>query len=318
MASNQDSLDVPEDGRRIAFGKLHLDAVRPLRSFEIYFAIPARSGAAAWTSGVPAIQRLLNHLARFSRSDDSRECYLNSIKRFCHITRLSPTKLIMLPNTQVEHLIQSYIDNLAKLNASRGYLNTLIKRLRTFFTVNGYRDLRINRYYQPTRYRKRPEYIPTKAEIYAMANAGGSTRNRALILGLWTSGVRVSTLCALNCGDIAEELAHDETYILLPIFPDMKMRVSAACKGMVPYYTFMSLETVRALKIYLTEREERYGQLRPADPLFHSDWHQWRQHERSHQRLGRRGVGRIVETSRSIVRTHRMAICHTTLPPQSI
>ena len=46
-----------------------------------------------------------------------------------------------------------------------------------------------------------------------MANAVGSTRDRAVILGLWSCGLRVSTLCALNCGDVAEELESEERYL---------------------------------------------------------------------------------------------------------
>lgn len=51
-------------------------------------------------------------------------------------------------------------------------------------------------------------------EVYAMADATGSLRNRAVILFLWSSGLRVSTLCAL--GDVAEELERGETNIMVP------------------------------------------------------------------------------------------------------
>ncbi len=58
----------------------------------------------------------------------------------------------------------------------------------------------------PARCRKVPEYIPTKGEVYRMADAAGSPRNKAVTLVLWSSGLRVNTLCALNYGDVAEEL----------------------------------------------------------------------------------------------------------------
>ena len=60
----------------------------------------------------------------------------------------------------------------------------MIKRLRTFFRVNGYEGLTIATYFVPTRYRKRPEYVPSKDEVHAMADAAGSPRNRAIILAL--------------------------------------------------------------------------------------------------------------------------------------
>jgi len=81
--------------------------------------------------------------------------------------------------------------------------------LKTFFKVNGFKGtgaLEVERHYQPSRYRKRSEYIPTSSEIYNMAFAAGTKRNRAVILALYTSGLRNSTLRALLFGDVKEEL----------------------------------------------------------------------------------------------------------------
>ncbi|MHA1753993.1 MAG: hypothetical protein ACTSYR_00520, partial [Candidatus Odinarchaeia archaeon] len=80
-------------------------------------------------------------------------------------------------------------------------------------------------YFVPIRYRKVPEYIPTKEEVYRMADAAGSLRNRAITLVLWSSGLRVSTLCALNYGDVAEDLKRGEPPIMIPVYPEMKDRV---------------------------------------------------------------------------------------------
>jgi site-specific recombinase XerD len=278
----------PASTSRIAFGKFNLDHSLPLREFERFFGIPARTGLDAWTSKYDSVERLLSHLARFSRSQDSRECYLNQLKRFCVATGYFSDQLVCLSQPAVEELIQGYVDCLAKQNASRSYLNTIIKRLRTFFHVNGYTDLKLHRYYQPTRYRRRDEYIPTKAEVHAMANASGSNRDRAIVLVLWSSGLRVSTFCALNYGDVSgEPYEHGESCVLLPVYPEMKTRVPAACKGEIPYYTFICPDALDAVKVYLLEREELYGRLEPEDPLFHSDWHLWKRSERSHRRLGR-------------------------------
>jgi site-specific recombinase XerD len=143
---------------------------------------------------------------------------------------------------RVEQFVQNFVDGLATNNASRAYVNTLIKRLRTFFRVNGYsnkRELSVKTYFLPARYRKVPEYIPTTNEVLSMANAAGSQRNRAIILTLWSSGIRVSTLCALNYGDVAEELESGELHVTIHVYPKMKERVYDACKGKIPYYTFI-------------------------------------------------------------------------------
>ena len=279
-----------------AFGKFDPRSQLPLRKFEIYFGINARDGADGWKSSYESVQNLLNHLARYTRSEGSREKYLDLLRRFCEWCNYNPNELVCLPKEKVESLIQSFADGLAAMDRSKAYVNSVIKRLKTFFRSNGYKDLEIATHFVPTRYRKRPEYVPTKEEVYAMADAAGSLRNRAIILFLWSSGLRVSTLCALNYGDVAHDVESGETHIMVPVYPEMKERVPDACKGNIPYYTFICLEAGEALRSYLREREEKYG-LSREDPLFNSDWTLWRRNERSSRRLGRRGVGLIVKRS---------------------
>jgi hypothetical protein len=55
--------------------------------------------------------------------------------------------------------------------------------------LDGARALEVERHYQPSRYMKRSEYIPTSTEIFNMALAAGSKRNRALVLAAYTSGL---------------------------------------------------------------------------------------------------------------------------------
>jgi len=279
-----------------AFGKFDPHARLPLRKFEIYFGIKARDGSEGWKSSYNSVQKLLNHLARYTRSEGSREKYLDLLRRFCEWSGYNPEELVHLPKEMVEDLIQNFADELAAMDRSKAYVNSVIKKLKTFFRSNGYKDLEVATHFVPTRYRKRPEYIPTKEEVYMMADSAGSLRNRAVILSLWSSGLRVSTPCALNYGDVADEVEKGESHILVPVYPEMKQRVPDACKGNIPYYTFICMEAGEALRSYLREREEKYGISR-EEPLFHSDWTLWKRDERASKRLGRRGVGLIVKRS---------------------
>jgi len=278
-----------------AFGKFFPNTVLPVREFEYKLGIKIRD---AWVSDLPCVQNLLDHLVRYTRSKSSREKYLRHVNQFCRWTDLIPQELTKLSSEQAQLLVQRFADELAKKDRSRAYVNTVIKRLRTFFRVNGYirdRELNVKRYFVPTRYRKIPEYIPTKEEIYSMADAADGQRNRTIILTLFSSGLRVSTLCGLNHGDIAHELEASEPYLMIPVYSEMKERVPDACKGRIPYYTFICPEAGEALRSYLRYREERYGPIGIKDPLFHSDWTLWPRRERSSKRLGRRGVGLIVK-----------------------
>ena len=283
---------------RKAFGKFDPQEPLRLRGFEVYFKIRARKGLYAWRSDYPSVQRLLDHLQRYTQSESSREVYLNVLRRFCEWSSYDSEKLVQLPKFKVEKLVQDYVDGLAKEDRSKAYVNSLIRRLRTFFMVNGYvrsNELNIRAYHVPARYRKVPEYIPTKIEVHAMANAAGSCRDRPIILMLWSSGLRVSTLCALDYRDVDTELKNGNPHIMIPVYPEMKRRVPDACKGQISYYTFICPEAGEALRIYVMEREEKYGKIKPKDPLFNSNWTLWNREERSSRRLGRRGVGLIVK-----------------------
>jgi len=278
-----------------AFGKFAPSQLHPLRPFEAAFRIPEREGPAAWRSGIPSIQNFLNHLARYTRCESSREKYLRHLLQFCRWCGLTPEQLAQLPIEQAQSLVQTFADQLAEMGRSKAYVNTVLKRLKTFFRANGCQGLKLATQFVPVRYRKAAEYIPTKTEIYSMADVAGSPRNRAIILILWSSGVRVSTLCALNYGDIATEMEESESRIMIPIYPAMKERVPDACKGSIPYYTFVCPEAVEALRAYLKEREEKYGRILPDDPLLHSGWTLWSREERSTRRLTRNGVLLIVK-----------------------
>jgi len=284
------------DGKETkAFGKFSPRRRGGLRRYEQEMGIVERN---AWRSVFPSVQNLLDHLRRYTKSASSREKYLCQVAQFCRWARMGPEDLVKLPKTRIELLIQDWVDGMEELGRSRSYLNCVIKRLRTFFHANGFvgeKELNIRTYFMPTRYRKVPEYIPTKEEVYCMANAVGNTRDRAIILCLFSSGLRVSTLLALNYGDVVEELERGEDIVKMPVYPAMKERVPEACKGQIPYYTFICREATEALRCYLREREERYGRIKMDDPLFHSEWTLWDRDVRSSKRLTRATVGKIVK-----------------------
>jgi integrase len=278
-----------------AFGKFFLYDEPVVRGFEVKLGINIRG---SWKSSYPSIQSLLSHLSRFTQSKSSREKYLRHVAQFCGWADMDPEALIRLSKMKIESLVQEFVDELASKDRSRTYLNTVTKRLRTYFRVNQFTDnqeLKLRSYFVPSRYRKVPEYIPTKAEIYSIANAASSRKCRAIILTLWSSRLRVSTLCALNFGDISKELEKGETEVMISVYPSMKERVADACKGLVPYYTFISSEACAALQSYLRGRKEKHGPIDPNYPLFHSDWTLWTREQRSSKRLGRRGIGIIVK-----------------------
>jgi len=223
-----------------------------------------------WRSEFRSVDRYLRHYERMVGSLRTRRNCLVALGMLCGFAGLKPDELVKLSQAEASELVQGFLDSKRRGGRSVRYLNVLHAYLKTFFRVNGFkgeRELDVERFYQPARYRKRGEYVPTPEEIYKMAYAAGSKRNRAIILTLYTSGLRVSTLRALRVRDVKEELDMDLHAVMVPVYPDMKEVDPGACKGGIPYYTFISSEAAEALREYLAERRH----LHLDQPLFCSE-----------------------------------------------
>jgi integrase len=140
------------------------------------------------------------------------------------------------------------------------------------------------------------DYVPTREEIHRMAGAGrvNNLRDRAAILVLLNSGLRQGTLRGLRYGDIRQELEGGVVPLKILVYPEMKKVVPEACKGNVPYYTFIGQDAVDALKAYLQEYEAQVGKLEDEDVVFSSWKHDHILRERRRP-MGRSGMLRLVK-----------------------
>ena len=228
-----------------------------------------------WTSDCRSVNNLLLHLLRKSGSVSSRTLYVWHLMNFCRYAGKTPDALIRLRRDSIERIVQKYADTLRP--RSPRYSRTAILILRTFFRANGFKrakELDLETYYVPPRSRLTRDYVPTRTEVFRMADLAGSPRNRAIILTLYSSGLRNSTFRALLYGDVASELESDQTNIMLKVYPEMKRIDPGACKGNIPYYTFICDEATQALKLYIKQRKEEYGDISDSDPLFSSNYNQ--------------------------------------------
>jgi hypothetical protein len=126
------------------FGKFDLHEVPKLREWEVYFGIEDRDGVKAWKSKYPSIQNWLRYLRRYTKSASTRSVFLRVLYRFCQSTGFRPDELVELPPKKVEELIMDFVDELGETEYSRAYLNSIIRRLQSFFRVNGYETLKMN------------------------------------------------------------------------------------------------------------------------------------------------------------------------------
>jgi site-specific recombinase XerD len=162
-----------------------------------------------WKSGYASVSLLLKHLSRKCRSEASRRAYLRRLYGFCLYVGTNPDLLVAMSKEVIEKEVQDYADRFNDGKHSLRYANNVVNLLRAFYTVNGFKGakaLEVEGYHMPARYRKTPEYIPKKNEVYSMADSACSLRDRAIILTHYSTGIRSSTLRALLIRDIEDDL----------------------------------------------------------------------------------------------------------------
>jgi site-specific recombinase XerC len=197
-----------------------------------------------WKSGYGSVDNVLRHLSRKASgygtpSYASVEYYADVMNQLCKFAGKNPDQLASSSKPKIEALIHSFLDSMVE----RGLSKRTIKIRRSFlimhFKWNGFKgdkELEIETYAVPARYRKLPEHIPSSEEVLRMADAAPSPRDRAVILCMYTSGIRESTIRAIKYKDIKADLGSDTIFV--PIYPEMKKVVHKTCKNNIPYYTF--------------------------------------------------------------------------------
>ena len=233
-----------------------------------------------WSSGFRSVHLLLRHLARKTRSISSRNNYCYTLWRICSKFKLKPDELVSLAhkdNALVAERIQDFADSYDS-KASTRYANHIIYVARAFFKANKVK-VELEGYSQPTRSRKRPEYIPTLGEALKMGSVARGLRDKLLILFLIYTGLRNSTLRAIRFNEtypdlwlqnytIKRELEKGEKCVVIIVHEIMKDLIPTACKNKIFYYTFIPPKVTELLRLYIHERKEKYGPILDDEPLF--------------------------------------------------
>ena len=218
-----------------------------------------------WSSEYPSIDRALKHYGRRTSSEHTKKTFLEIVDAFLRsVGETDPDAYVKNIPKKVQTDVQSFLDGMKSKDLSVRYINVTQAFLSTFLRENGFRkgrEVEVERYHQPARYRKTSEYIPTNEEMWQMVENAGSPKNRAMIACLYVSGLRNSTLRAILYRDVKKELAAGQETLLVHVYPEMKKVVPDACKGSVSYYTFFHPHATKILKTYISEAERTVGKL---------------------------------------------------------
>ena len=143
--------------------------------------------------------------------------------------------------------LEKEVEKILSRYACRRTANLHMYNLKTFFKKNGRNNLEFPHFYEPSRGgRTKPEYIPRLEEAWKMAECAGSLKARAIIIFLFTTGLRNSTLRAILFGGtstkylifqnhtLLEELKKGMENLFILVYEEMKESVPRACKGRIP------------------------------------------------------------------------------------
>ena len=226
-------------------------------------------------------------------SPETREKKLYQLEKVIRAAQLAgPAELLQLPDRDIKVLVRR-VANWYLQQGKGVWAKQITITMKGFLEAQDRRleFKRSERIRTPARKKVGIEHIPTKVEIYRMAENSGSLRNKAIILCLFQSGVRVSCLCNWTYGLVAVQLYPKLMRpVRIKVTPNMDTKLSLY--GLSYYVTGLREEAALALHDYLDYRRKRGWDPAPSDPLLVID------EEAGHQRkITREGVWRTVKSS---------------------
>jgi len=229
-----------------------------------------------------------------AKSNSTKGRYLLCIKRYCDFTKLNPTELIDEAENDRKGPRRSRGKPEDRLLQFQEHLNEYKQQGRKNFnsslsdsTISIYFNA-IRSFYNSNQFWlgiKSPKAVPREVnckfdlrakDVRTLLDCTTNLRDRAIILVMFQSGIAVAELCRLNYGDISKEFEECKIPLCLHLIRK---------KEKVEFDTFIGLDAVKSLKLYLQDRIRRGENLCYTSPLFIKEGTKKRFSQRIHPRL---------------------------------
>ena len=245
------------------------------------------------TSQYTSVQRWVKALRR-KGSNATMHAYFKYLAWFTNWSKLTPDEFVKLPVSTIVEKIQGFCDEYNDRGRKSSASNAM-KAMRSFLKSNGFKvkELELEDSYNAM---KRPEYVPTKEEVYRMAQVSG-LKWRAVVLCLFQSGLRNGAIRALTYGMLRDQIEGNDVPIRVHVTGALRRIVPDACKEGVDYWTFFGPEACEALRQYVNWRRERDGILSDHNVLFPSDSKSYTKENRVITPMTQTQLTRIVKNS---------------------
>jgi len=202
-------------------------------------------------------------------SIETREKKLYQLEKVLAANRLASTaELLRLPDREIKVLVRRVAN--WYLQQGKGVWAKQITITMKGFLESQDRSFdlkRSERIRTPPRKKVAVEHVPTKSEVFQMSEASGSLRNKAIILSLFQSGVRVSCLCNWTFGLIGDQLFPvPKPPVRIKVTPNMDSKLNLY--GLSYYLTGLGEEAARSIGAYLEARMRQGWKPLAADRIF--------------------------------------------------
>jgi len=213
---------------------------------------------------------------------------LQGLQKFCEWADSNPSDLLKLNAEEAKVRVLGFAKEYAGAG-KHGKAVSIFNGLKSFYGYHN-KKLDFNRYRRQfiKTVRKKVDYelIPDSVLVYRLVDVCRRPIDRAVILFLFQSGIRINALHRLNYGQVREQLDNGRVPIRLKITGNIDTKLRHV--GISYYYTFIGREAVDALRTYMQQLKSKGAQLRDEDPLFRSKYG---------SRLTKESIYRIVKTA---------------------
>ncbi len=183
---------------------------------------------------------------------------------------LSPAEAVKLSSD----VAKEHVLDIAEAYAKRGKQSMGRKvaiAFRSFLSFHGV-EIKLGRLekrkiYAAGRKKISQEIIPSKDQMYRMVDVAASLRNRAMILCLYQSGVRVSCLCRWTHGMFKDQL-YPEVNVPVRIVVTSDLDLKLRSYRLEYYVTFLHRDAAQALRDYVEFRKRKGWRPKDSDSIF--------------------------------------------------
>jgi len=205
-------------------------------------------------------------------SPNTTKNYLQALQKFAEWTGSNPSELLKLNAEEAKVKVLGFAKEYAGAG-KHGKAVSIFNGLKSFYGYHN-KKLDFNRYRKQfiKNVQKKIDFqlIPDRQLIYRLVDVCRRPVDRAVILFLFQSGIRINALHRLNYDHVREQLDNGRVPLRLKITCNIDTKLRHA--GISYFYTFVGKEAVDALKTYIQQLENKGVQLKDEDPLFRSKY----------------------------------------------